>query len=261
MLAAGAGLRLGASADGHPKCLQRVGDRTILEIQLDILAAVGLSEVCVVAGYESDQVRAAVGRRPGCSVIENARYAETNSLYSLWLARTRIQGPCVCLNGDVIAHPDVFHRVLAVEGCALAYDSRSGQDEEHMKVSVDGPFLRAMSKQLGAEDTHGENVGLLQFDADGAARLIRVLDRMVAEGGHNCWAPAAFAEVGATHPIRCVDIAGLPWIEIDYPEDLAAARSSVWPAIARLIPDRSNIQTVPARLAWSNGAKHVQRAI
>jgi choline kinase len=33
--------------------------------------------------------------------VENTRYAETNSLYSLWLARPLLYGGCIVLNGDV----------------------------------------------------------------------------------------------------------------------------------------------------------------
>lgn len=235
VLAAGIGSRLGQLAEGKPKCLQTIGGRTLLDIQLDILAGVGIREVCVVVGYQPDLVRQHVADRPGCTTIENHRFAETNSLYSLWEARNWIRGSFLCLNGDVVAHPDIFHRVLAVEGNALAFDSRSGREEEHMKVATRSGYLGAISKELPAARVHGENVGLLQFDTQGAIRLLTEVSAMIADGGVNHWVPAAVDRVADFVPIRCVNIAGLPWIEVDFPEDLEAARQGIWPAIAPMV--------------------------
>lgn len=235
VLAAGCGSRLGPVGHRLPKCLQPVGDRTLLDIQLDILERVRIEEVCVVVGHESERVRQHLANRPWITTIENRVYAETNSLYSLWLAREWVRGPFLCLNGDVIAHPDVFHRVLAVEGSALAFDSTSGREEEHMKVAAPGGFLAAISKSLSTGRVQGESVGLLQFDAPGALRLLAEVSAMVANGGVQNWVPAAVDRIAAQVPIRCVDVGGLPWVEVDFPEDLDCARSRVWPSIAHLV--------------------------
>ena len=145
ILAAGTGSRLGKTAAGLPKCLQTIGGKTLLDIQLDILARVGIREVCVDIGFQHQRIRDHIAGRRECTTIVNPLFAETNSLYSLWEARNWIRGSFLCLNGDVIAHPDVFHRVLAVEGSALAYDSGSGEEAEHMKVATQAGFLGAIS--------------------------------------------------------------------------------------------------------------------
>jgi choline kinase len=53
-------------------------------------------------------------------------------------------------------------------------------------------------------------------------------------GRERDWVGSAINVIARRHPIVCVDVAGLPWVEIDYPDDLAAARARVWPAIALL---------------------------
>src|SRR5689334_3826914 len=85
ILAAGRGGRLRGVAGARPKCLARVGARTLIERQIQALRACGADEIAVVAGYRAAEVRAACGA--GIDVVHNARYASTNSLYSLWLAR------------------------------------------------------------------------------------------------------------------------------------------------------------------------------
>ena len=85
ILAAGRGGRLGPLTAERPKCLLRVGTGSLLDHQLDALRVGGLNSVVVVAGYCADAVEAELAGR--ASLLLNPRHAETNSLYSLWLAR------------------------------------------------------------------------------------------------------------------------------------------------------------------------------
>jgi choline kinase len=51
---------------------------------------------------------------------------------------------------------------------------------------------------------------------------------MVVRGEVNRWIPAAFREMLFIHPIYAVDVKGLPWIEIDFPEDLERAQKKLY---------------------------------
>lgn len=215
--------------NGKPKCLVEIGDHTLIEYQLMLLRKVGIERICVVVGYEAEQVRSVLGNT--CEYITNQRYAETNSLYSLWLTRDWVSGPFVLMNCDVLAHPEILDRVMQHEGNVLAYDSSSGDQDEHMKVSFDGNLLRRISKGLAQEESHGENVGILQFDKNGTKELFREVNALVRSGCENLWAPSALDRIVNTVPVRGVDIAGLSWTEIDFPEDLRYAQNRVWPSI------------------------------
>ena len=239
ILAAGQGLRMNGSLGGKPKCLVDVGGRSLLEHQLSVLRSLGVREVCVVVGYGSERVRALVGH--DCHCVENTRYRETNSLYSLWLAREWVRGPFLVLNADVLASPEIYRRVAGSEGNVLAYDSGSGREEEHMKVHLRAGVLERIAKDLEPERCDGENVGILRFDAEAVHELFAQVDALIAGGGSNAWAPAAVDRLAARIPIQAVDVAGLPWIEIDYPGDLDVARREVWPAILVTVPPASTV--------------------
>jgi len=230
ILAAGRGTRLGGQVNGDPKCLIRFGDKVLLEHQLTVLDRLGIDEVIVVVGHESDRVRQMVGDR--CIYVVNDRFAETNSLYSLWTARANVSGPFMLVNSDVLAHPEIYRRVLTAGGTALAFDSSSGNEAEHMKVSVRDGRLRAISKRLGPEETHGENLGVLFFEEDAGRRLLHEAASIVEAGHLKAWAPAAVDRIADRVAIRGVDVVGLPWTEIDFPEDLVTASQHIWPAIS-----------------------------
>ncbi|NJM77074.1 MAG: phosphocholine cytidylyltransferase family protein [Acaryochloridaceae cyanobacterium RU_4_10] len=242
ILAAGRGSRLSNALKGKPKCLAQVEDSiSLIEYQLAILHSLGITEVCVVLGYRAHEVYRAVGDR--CHCIINRRYAETNSLYSLWLARNWVKDNCLIMNSDILAHPRIYKRLLNAPGNALTYDSWSGDEAEQMKVAFKDERLQQISKSLSEDDAQGESVGLLKFTRQGMTALFAEAETALAVGGENQWAPAAIDRLAQHQPIAGIDIAGLPWIEIDFPEDLHQARHTVWPLITpAVVPQLAQLQ-------------------
>jgi choline kinase len=231
ILAAGRGSRLGGSANGTPKCLLEIGRRRLIEHQLEALADAGVAPVAMVIGYGADEVREAVGIR--AEYIYNRRWEQTNSVYSYHLAREWMTGPLVLLNCDVLFHPEILSRVLAVKGDVLAYDSRSGGAPEQMKVAVKDGRVVDMAKDLPPGAWAGENLGVLCLSAETSQALAERAGQVIAEGGENTWLSSALRQVAAERPIQAIDVAGLPWGEVDSAYDLEHVRKTVWPAIER----------------------------
>lgn len=233
ILAAGRGGRLRGVAGDRPKCLARIGARTLLERQIQTLRACGADDIAVVAGYRAGDVRALCG--PGVDIVHNARYATTNSLYSLWLARDLLAGGFVVLNADVLFHPQLLEDLLSARyEDALLMASRSEDEpfsDEEMKVQVRRGCVIDIDKHMAASQADGENVGIVKFGAEGAAVMVDVLNDVVASGGSREWLPRAFAAFVEHRPLHVVDTRGFPWIEIDFPEDYWRACSEVLPAI------------------------------
>ena len=229
ILAAGRGSRLQSETDARPKCLTEVGGRTLLEHQLELLFDAGIQRVCVVAGYQAQAVQDAVG--DVADIIYNDLWASTNSLYSLSLCRQWIRGPVIIKNCDVLVDSEAIRRLRASDGSAFLYDSLSGDDDEHMKVELYAGRLTAMSKSLEEERVCGENVGILQFDSNAVRFLFREAEAALRMLGRKHWQAVAVERLCEIVPVHGVDICDLPWVEIDYPEDLDMARRMVWPAI------------------------------
>jgi len=234
ILAAGRGSRLNGVAGDAPKCLVRLGGRTPLERQIEALRAAGVHDVVVVIGCQADRVRQSCGA--GVRYVENVRFAETNSLYSLWTARALLSHGFVVLNCDVLFHPALLDDLLtSCHDAALLVDYRTdGQPpfgDEEMKVKVRDGLVVDMAKTLSPEDADGENLGIVKFGPLGAPVVIGILDRVVAGGGLREWAPKAFRAFAQQHPLHAIGAAGRPWIEIDFPEDYQRAVRDVLPAI------------------------------
>ena len=91
------------------------------------------------------------------------------------------------------------------------------------------------SKELRPEDSHGENVGILKFGAEAGQRLVRHLDALVNAGKVNAWAPMAFAALAKEWPVAAVSTHGIPWTEIDFPDDLMRAERDIAPLLAQAV--------------------------
>ena len=232
ILAAGRGSRLRAVTGDRPKCLARVGDRTLLERQIQALRRCGVDDIAVVVGYHAAEVRRACD--PGIEIVSNTRYESTNSLYSLWLARNLLTDGFVVLNCDVLFHDQLLADLLtARDEDALLVAAVRGQvyTDEEMKVRLHQGRVVDIAKTLPREHCDGENVGIAKFGAAGAPVLVDELSRALADGGRRDWLPRAFAGFAQRRPLHVVETRGLPWIEIDSPEDYWRACADVLPAI------------------------------
>jgi len=231
ILAAGKGARLNGTIGDKPKCLLRIGGRTLVERQIDALDAAGIRDIVVVVGCQAELVRRNCGHR--VNYIENSRFAQTNSLYSLWLARPLLTNGFVVMNCDVLFHPQLLVDLLTARhenALMVSFDDGPLGDEE-MKVRTRCGRVVDISKTLDPSEADAENVGLVKFGASGARRLVALLDQRVAAGGLRDWAPRAFGDFAREQALYAIGTRGFPWTEIDFPEDYERAVNEILPAI------------------------------
>jgi choline kinase len=254
ILAAGRGGRLKAVVGDRPKGLAVAGDCTLIERQIRTLRACDIDRITVVAGYHAADIRRAC--EPGVDIVENARFADTNSLYSLWLTSDLLRHGFVVLNCDVLFHPQLLSDLLTArhEDALLVCPRSSGPaySDEEMKVCVRRGLVTAIDKTLTEDESDGENVGIAKFGAQGAQVLVEEMATIVRSGRLLEWLPRAFAAFAARRPLHAIETRGYPWIEIDFPEDYWRACREVLPAIEadrRRLSDAAARRAVPVRSA------------
>lgn len=231
ILAAGKGTRLDGAAV-KPKCLVEIGGSTLLHRQIDTLRSLNVEEIVIVVGFGADSIREECDA--AIEFVENAQFAETSSLYSLWLAREHLAGGFVVLNSDVLFHPQMLADLLESDhpDALLISDTETTPlGDEEMKIKLADRRVVDMSKQMDPVEADGENVGIVKFGAAGAKVLVQYVDGLIANGAKKDWAPRAFLEYARHHPLHALSTGGLPWIEIDFPEDYQRAVSEVFPQI------------------------------
>jgi choline kinase len=80
-------------------------------------------------------------------------------------------------------------------------------------------------------DSRAEWVGFAKIGRAAGAELVAILDRLVQEGEVEGDYETALDRLLPRHPFVACPTGGLPWIEIDFPQDLQAAEREVLPRI------------------------------
>jgi choline kinase len=233
VLAAGPGRRLHPLTEALPKTLLPLTDgRTILDLALANLRAVGLEDVVVVTGFAAERVEERVPdleRRHGVQLelVLNERAEEWNNAYSLWLARETFRGGALLVNGDTVHPVSVEESLLAARGpdVLLAVDQEKRLGLEEMKVVLsEDRALRRISKEVEPATADGEYIGVALIEPSAAVPLADALETtwrrdpsLYYEDGFQELADRG-GTIGVT-PIGAVD-----WVEIDDHADLARAR-------------------------------------
>jgi len=231
ILAAGKGTRLDGAAV-KPKCLVEIGGSTLLHRQIDTLRSLDVKKIVVVIGFGGDSIRQECGEE--ISFVENIQFAETSSLYSLWLAREHLTDGFVVLNSDVLFHPQMLADLIESDrddALLISDTDPSPLGDEEMKVKVKEELVVDISKDIDPLEADGENVGIVKFSASGAKLLLDYMNTIIESGAVKDWAPRAFREFAQRHPLHALSTRGLPWIEIDFPEDYQRAINEIFPKI------------------------------
>ena len=235
ILAAGMAKRLRPLTDTKPKCLLKVGERTLLERTVVAMAAAGISEFVVVTGYRADQIRDFLDNlvkpeflgKPRFTYLHNADHEHNNNIYSLWMAGQVVRGKeFLLMDSDILCDPAAVLRIAQEPEAALAVN-RHELGEEEMKVVVDGPMhITEISKTCRPEDAMGESVGIEKITAAYSEALYRELDQMILnEGLIDIFYERAFERlIPQGHTFRVVDTTNYFSYELDTPEDFQRAQ-------------------------------------
>lgn len=233
ILAAGASRRLGNLTNETPKSLLNIGDKSLLQNQLDALDSFGITEAMIVVGYLKEQIIARFGtqyKNLQLNYRVNELYAQTNTVYSLMLAGDYFLGhDFLYFNADVLFHPILLKRLLdSPHATALAVEAKPCGEEE-VKVIVDstGRVVR-IGKQISSAESLGEFIGVAKFGAETTPDFLASLKAVVAEGRQMSFFEAAVDRILSQHPMYAEDITGIPVVEIDFPEDLQRAREIIY---------------------------------
>ena len=245
ILAAGVGWRLKPHTETTPKSLMEIGGQSLLRRYLETFAALGLPEAVLVVGHLKEQVMAEAARGPAeveVRFVVNEQFTRGNIL-SLWHARHEFDDDILIMDGDVLFPRELLARVIAFPDVnAIAVDERfQDTGEEQKVVCEDGWVVEVTKKISGDPRVRGEEVGILRLSADAAEVLRGILEEFIETGKDSLEYEDTFRELAAEVPIGVVEIGDLPWIEIDFEEDLAHAREDILPEVDRL--DRG--QTLP----------------
>ena len=227
ILAAGLGTRLRPITDEVPKCMVPVNGVRIIDKQIDNLHKAGVNDIVIVGGYKADVLKKHLERYDGITFVSNSRYAETNNMYSLYLALKHTGG-----SGFLLMNADVYFDANIIEGLlekdeedkSLIACDRSGYFEESMKITTDkSGKIKHIGKQIAEDEYYAVSIDVYKLNADAVDILSReVYDTIEVKKDENLWTEMALDDIFDKTEFVPYVIRGR-WFEIDNHEDLYRA--------------------------------------
>jgi choline kinase len=244
ILAAGRGQRLQQPEHQQiPKCLLRFGGKTLLERHLLALGACGVSEVVLALGFKCELIEAAVDAMrvgPPPEIVINPAF-DLGSVLTVHTAAEPLGrgGDVLLMDADVLYHGQILKALVAGERAAnrVLMDRDFEAGDEPVKLCLRDGVPVELRKRLSPDlqyDTVGESVGFFRFDEAGARRLREIVAGYVARGASDMPHEEAVRDLirEREHAFEVADVTGLPWIEIDFPNDVARAEREILPELA-----------------------------
>lgn len=231
ILAAGVGSRIRPMTDNCPKSLLRINGKTILEMMISNLQDCGINEIVFVLGYLQEQIKEFVKTdfpNLNARYITNERYAETNTGFSLMLAKDLIgESAFIKFDADVVFDKEILQRLIECdyENC-LCIDKNINLDAEEIKVIVeDENRIVKASKTVNPKEAVGESIGIEKISRETAKLLFSELELMMQDKQHHqeYYEGAYERLIEKNVPFHALNISGLRWTEIDTHEDFATA--------------------------------------
>ncbi len=234
ILAAGLSKRLRPLTDTTPKCLLKVGEKTILEMTINNILKNGIDDFVLVTGYRENMIKEFIRNKyPELHIkyLTNTDYENNNNSYSLWMTKDYITGDCVLLDSDILFDYRIISKLLASEHSnCLAINCNHKLDEEEIKVIVDSTNkILHIGKDPDPLKSKGESIGIEKFSHDFFKRLSEVLERkIVKEQNVNEFYEVSFQElIEKWNGIFAVDVSEYRSMEIDTPADLERASAEI----------------------------------
>lgn len=239
ILAAGVGKRLQAAHDS-PKCLLEFGGVSLLERHLNALEAVGIDAVTLVLGHASDAVERALPARWAKRILVHYNPLYTlGSVLSLDAARATLSSgdDVLVMDADVLYHTRILARLVSSPNAnCFLIDRDFTPGDEPVKICLDHDRIVEFRKLLAPAlryNAIGESVGFFRFDAATAIRLAALTAAYAADERREQPHEEALRELAlaADSAVGVEDVTGLPWIEIDYPDDVRRATQEILPRL------------------------------
>lgn len=243
ILAAGQGTRLRPLTNERPKCLVELQGTPLLDHQLTVLKAVGITDLNVVAGYLEHCIE-----RPGLKKFLNPDFASTNMVSTLFCAADLMTGEedIIITYGDVVYEERVIRSLMDSEApISLTVDlewRRYWQarmedplaDAETLRLKDGNRIVELGKKPESYDDIQGQYMGLIKVRADQVLAFRKFwqdMDRSKMLDGKdfdNMFMTTFLQQlIDNGWDTRAV-FTNNGWMEIDAPEDLAFDASDYW---------------------------------
>lgn len=239
ILAAGMGRRLGEYTRDNTKCMLPVNGERLIDRVLGQLSQLGLSRVIIVVGYKGQNLIDYIGHRYDdrlkIEYVNNPIYDKTNNIYSLSLAKDKLQeDDTLLIESDLIFDDSLFRMILdnPYPNLALVDKYETWMDGTMVRIDEDNNIVNFIPKKAFKYkdvDSYYKTVNIYKFSREFSQnKYVPFLDAYSKALGNNEYYEQVLRVITLLDnaELKALPITnGAKWYEIDDVQDLDIAET------------------------------------
>lgn len=231
------GKRLGEYTKNNAKCMVPVNGTPLIDCVLDQLSDLELTKVVIVVGYEGKKLIDYLGdERNGLKIeyVNNPVYDKTNNIYSLALAKNKLQEDDTLLIESDLIFDDGMLRLLvdnSYPNLALVAKYESWMDGTMVSIDKDNNIVNFIPKEaFRYEDTrlYYKTVNIYKSSKEfSRTKYVPFLEAYTKAVGKNEYYENVQRIITFldSHDLKALPITNEKWYEIDDKQDLDIAEA------------------------------------
>ena len=229
IMAAGLGSRFGKMTETMPKGFIEVGGQSMVIRSIETLIASGIKRIIIGTGYKKEAYEALQKQYPQIECVFSPRYAETNSMYTLWNCWEVIgNDDFILLESDIIysqnaitelqenKHPDIM----------LITPVTKFQDQYYVEYDENGTLTRCSTNKEEI-NVKGELVGIHKLSSDFYHRLCEEYEKIASDKPKLGYEYQLLWMSQHVSPVYVLNSSDVKWYEIDDEDDLRYAENLI----------------------------------
>ena len=238
ILAAGMGRRLGEYTKDNTKCMLPVNGIRLIDRLLSQLSKLELNRVVIVVGYKGQNLINYIGNRYNRQLkieyVENPIYDKTNNIYSLALAKDKLQeDDTLLIESDLIFDDGMFSLLTEnpYPNLALVAKYETWMDGTMVRLDADNNIVNFVPKaafDYNETDSYYKTVNIYKFSREfSQTKYVPFLEAYSKAVGNNEYYENVLRIISFlnSHDLKALPITNEKWYEIDDKQDLDIAEA------------------------------------
>lgn len=238
ILAAGMGRRLGEYTKDNTKCMLPVNGVRLIDRTLGQLSKLNLKRVVIVVGYQGQNLMDYIGDRYNerlkIEFVNNPDYDKTNNIYSLALAKDKLQeDDTLLIESDLIFDDGMFSLLTGnpYPNLALVAKYETWMDGTMVRLDDDNNIVNFVPKaafDYNETDTYYKTVNIYKFSREfSQTKYVPFLEAYSKAVGNNEYYENVLRIISFlnSHELKALPITTEKWYEIDDKQDLDIAEA------------------------------------
>lgn len=229
IMAAGMGTRFGERTELIPKGFVPAGGIPMVERSIRTLKSCGIERIIIGTGYHKEHYEELALQIEGIECIFSPRFAETNSMYTLWNCREAVgSDDFLLLESDLVFEKKAISSLLEcpAETAMLITPVTKFQDQYYVESNDDGVLTRC-SVNKDELNAKGELVGIHKLSNRFYKQMCDDYARIATENPKLGYEYELLSMSQRISPVFVLNVPGLLWYEIDDVEDLTFAEKHI----------------------------------